>query len=253
VEAILNVQGITKMYRNGRGIRDVSFAVHRGDVFGLFGPNGAGKTTLLKIIAGLVAAERGDVQLFGHGITTHFEKAMKRVSCLIETADAYAYMSAYNNLKLVARFYPDLPRTRISETLEWVGLGPYSHEKVSEFSIGMKQRLGLAAAFLPDPDLVILDEPTNGLDIEGMVEIRKLILKLASERGTTFLISSHMIDEMERICNRIGILKDGSMICQGKVHELLNGQMTLEQLYMSAINSTKGAEGYATFVGKRAE
>ncbi|MFM1651608.1 ABC transporter ATP-binding protein [Brevibacillus sp. B_LB10_24] len=245
MEAVLQVRELTKQYKNGRGVKQVSFDVRRGEIFGLFGPNGAGKTTVLKIITGLCAADEGSVTLFGCRIDEHFEKAMKRVGCIIETAEAYEYLSACDNLKLAARFYPELPKTRIEEALEWVGLRPYRHEKVGRYSLGMKQRLALARALLIEPELVILDEPTNGLDIEGMVDVRNLILRLSREQGTTFLISSHMIHEMEQICTRIGILYEGKLIRQGEVPKVLDGQPTLEQAYMSAIQTAKETGAHA--------
>ncbi|USG68507.1 ABC transporter ATP-binding protein [Brevibacillus ruminantium] len=248
METLVKVQGLTKQYRNGRGVRDVSFEVARGDIFGLFGPNGAGKTTLLKMMTGLCRADRGSAILFGYELTSEFEKAMAQVGCMIQTADAYPYLSALDHLKLAARLYPEQPKARIQEVLDAVGLGAYRHEKVKGFSTGMKQRLALAEALLSAPQLVILDEPTNGLDIEGVVEFRELILQLAREKGVTFVISSHLIDEMERICNRIGILNNGRLISQGNVDELLNSQVTLEQFYLSQIQNRKEKTAHAASV-----
>src|SRR5690606_17846567 len=156
-----------------RGVRDISFEVAKGDIFGFIGPNGAGKTTILKIIMGLIHQDQGSVRILGHNVTEQFEQAIERVGCMIETADAYEYMSAFDNLKLAARFYPELPKSRIDEVLEQVGLTPYKKEKVSGFSFGMKQRLALGSALLSKPELVILDEPTNGLDFEGILDFRK--------------------------------------------------------------------------------
>jgi ABC-type multidrug transport system ATPase subunit len=239
VQAILEVQGITKLYRNQRGVRDIHFSVGKGDIFGLFGPNGSGKSTILKIIAGLCATDKGTVSLFGSVTTDHFERVMARVGVMIETTNAYPYLSACRNLKLAARFYPDLPKSRIEETLEQVGLTSYQHEKVGGFSMGMKQRLALAGVLLSKPEFVILDEPTNGLDIEGMADMRSLIVNLAQNEGITFLISSHMIHDMEQICNQMAILNQGSLIRTGAVKNLLNGQMTLEQYYLAEIQSVK--------------
>ncbi|MDF2720223.1 MAG: transporter [Paenibacillus sp.] len=238
METILQVRQLNKRYRNGRGVRDVSFEVRRGDVFGLFGPNGSGKTTVLKIISGLCRADGGSVSLFGSDAAEQFEQAMDRVGCIVETADAYDYMSGRDNLKLAARLYPDLPRTRIDEVLEWVGLTPYGHEKAAGYSLGMRQRLALAAALLNEPELVILDEPSNGLDIEGTVELRELILSLSEQNGTAFLLSSHQLDEMERICSRIGFMYGGALIREGGVDELIGGG-SLEQAYLSEIRKAK--------------
>lgn len=244
MKKILELQGITKLYNNGRGVRNISFDVFRGDIFGFFGPNGAGKTTLLKIMTGLIRPGEGKVSMFGYSVTDHFEKAMRSVGCVVETADAYEYMSAHGNLKLASRFYPDLPKTRIDQVLEQVGLAKYKQEKVKGYSLGMKQRLALAAALLSEPQLIILDEPTNDLDTEGMIAVRNTIEQLAREQGITFLISSHMINDMETIVNRIGILRQGILIRQGDVHDLLPQGMTLEQFYVSQIQSAKEADAH---------
>lgn len=238
MEVVLQARQLSKRYGGGRGIRDVSFEVRRGDVFGLCGPNGSGKTTALKIITGLCRPDGGEVTLFGENVRERFEPAMRRVGCLVEMADAYDYMSGYDNLKLAARYYPGLPRTRIDEVLERVGLAPYKREKAGGYSLGMKQRLALAAVLLHDPELVILDEPANGLDIEGTVELRELIVSLAENNGTTFLISSHMLDEMERTCTRIGFMCDGMLIRDGAIGELTNG-VSLEQAYLTEIRQAK--------------
>jgi ABC-type multidrug transport system ATPase subunit len=242
---VLEVKDVTKLYKNGRGVRNVSFDVAKGDIFGFIGPNGAGKTTLLKIITGLLRPDHGTISLFGHNVADRFEQAMERVGCSIETADAYDYMSLYDNLKLSVRFYPDLPDNRIDQIIEQVGLASYKKERVSGFSFGMKQRLALASALLSNPQLVILDEPTNGLDIEGMVEVRNTIRQLAHEQGITFLISSHMIHDLSMIVNRIGIMKHGILIRTGVVDELLKGEMTLEQYVITQIQTPKEGDAYA--------
>lgn len=244
MDNLLEVQEITKLYKNGRGVRHVSFDVKKGDIFGFIGPNGAGKTTLLKIIAGLIRPDQGNVRLFGHNVAERFEQAMERVGCIIETADAYDELSAYDNLKLSARLYPDLPRTQIDHVLDQVGLKPYRHERVVGYSLGMKQRLALASALLSNPQLVILDEPTNGLDIEGMVDVRNTIQQLAHVQGTTFLISSHMIHDLSMIVNRIGIMHDGNLIRLGEVNDLLEEEMTLEQYVVAQIKAQKEAHAY---------
>jgi ABC-type multidrug transport system ATPase subunit len=245
LDSILEVNEVTKLFTNGRGVRNVSFAVSKGDIFGFIGPNGAGKTTVLKIIMGLTRADQGHVRIFGHNLTDRFEQAMQHVGCMIETADAYEYMSAYDNLKLSARFYPDLPKTRIEQVLEQVSLAPYKNERVSGYSLGMKQRLGLASALLSNPQLVILDEPTNGLDIEGMVDIRNTIQQLAHEQGITFLISSHMIHDLSMIVNRIGIMYSGNLIHVVELNQLLKEGKTLEQYVVTQFQTPKESDSYA--------
>ncbi|MFC4101501.1 ABC transporter ATP-binding protein [Paenibacillus xanthanilyticus] len=245
MEPVMIIKQVTKRYKGGGGISDFSIQVGKGEVWGLFGPNGAGKTTLLKILTGLCQADSGSVELFGHDVRDRFESAMSRVSCLIETADAYEYMSAERNLKLAARFYPDLPKERIGEVLELVGLSNEKRKKVSGFSLGMKQRLAIASALLARPALIILDEPTNGLDIDGMLWLRGLIAKLAREEGTTFLISSHGIQEMEQVCTHACMIAGGTLMKQGPISELTHGGVTLEAAYMSAIHHQAKGEAMA--------
>lgn len=242
---ILQVNEVTKLYKNGRGIQNVSFDISKGDILGLIGPNGAGKTTLLKVITGLIRPSRGSIRIFNHSLEERFEQAMEHVGCIIESADAYDNRSAYHNLKLAARFYPNLPKTRIDQVLELVGLDSYKNERVSGYSLGMKQRLALASALLSNPQLVILDEPTNGLDLEGMIDLRSIIQQLARVQGIAFLISSHMIHDLSLIVTRIGIMLEGSLIHQGNVKELLSDDSTLEQYVVKQIQLSKDANAYA--------
>lgn len=219
--------------------------VQQGDIYGFFGPNGAGKTTVMKIMTGLTKAQQGEVKLFGHPVSTHYEQAMAKVGVLIETAEAYSYMSGRRNLELAARFYPEIGKQRIDEVLEIVGLTPFQQEKVAGYSLGMKQRLGLAAAMLSKPELLILDEPTNGLDIEGMVHIREIIMHLAREERITFLISSHLIHEMELMCNRMGIIHQGRLVREGLVSEIAQGSATLEEAYLREIKEVRRLAAHA--------
>ncbi|UQZ83535.1 putative ABC transporter ATP-binding protein YbhF [Paenibacillus konkukensis] len=231
---VIEAEGLTKMYPNQRGIRDVGFQVRRGDIYGFLGPNGAGKTTVMKIMVNLCRADRGKVRLFGCDIAADYEKAMRRVGVLIERPEAYNDFSAYRNLEMVLRYYPELRKSRIDEALELVGLGGFKHEKVGRYSLGMKQRLGLASALLSKPELLILDEPTNGLDIEGMVDMRELIVRLAREEQMTFFISSHLIHEMELICNRVGMIYNGKLVREGLMSELVSEQHpTLEHYFVA--------------------
>jgi ABC-2 type transport system ATP-binding protein len=245
MENVIEVSNLTKKYNNNRGIENISFNVAKGEIYGFFGPNGSGKTTVMKILTGLIRADQGKASLFGYDIAAQFEQAMTKVGSLIETADAYEYMSGYKNLVLAARFYPGLPRTRITEVLELVGLAPYAKEKVANYSLGMKQRLGLASALLSAPELVILDEPTNGLDIEGMVDVRETIVRLAKEQGITFFISSHLIREMELMCSRIGIVHKGKFIKETSMNELLQDSYeSLEQYYLAQISLERESVSY---------
>lgn len=245
MEYIIEVSELTKKYSNNRGIENISFNVAKGEIYGFFGPNGSGKTTVMKILTGLCRADKGKASLFGYDIASQFEQAMGKVGSLIETAEAYTYMSGYQNLVLAARFYPGLPRKRIDEVLELVGLAPYAKEKVANYSLGMKQRLGLASALLSSPWLVILDEPTNGLDIEGMVDVRETIIRLAKEQGITFFISSHLIREMELMCSRIGIIYQGRFIKEAGRNELEQSPYeSLEQYFLAQISQERESAPY---------
>ncbi|MCX8129501.1 MAG: ABC transporter ATP-binding protein [Clostridia bacterium] len=235
MEKVLEIIDLNKVYKNNRGIRNVSLEIYRGDVFGFLGPNGAGKTTAMKIMTGLMEADSGDVKIFGHSINDSFEKAMQKVGCIIETVESYSYLTAYENLKQFSRYYSNVDNKRIDEVLEITGLLKYKSEKAKNFSLGMKQRLGIAAAILSRPELVILDEPLNGLDVEGMIEMRKLIKKLSEENNTTFFISSHLIHDVELTCNRIGIVIDGKILSVDYTENILKNHASLENYFISEV------------------
>ncbi|HEX3028927.1 MAG TPA: ATP-binding cassette domain-containing protein [Clostridia bacterium] len=240
MEKILEVKGLTKLYKNKRGIRDITFDIYKGDVFGFLGPNGAGKTTAMKAIASLCRADSGEIKVQGYDCMDEYEKAMEGVGCIIENPAAFEYMSGYKNLEMVSRYYEGIDGSRIDEVLETVGLKEFKDEKVSGYSLGMKQRLGLAAAILSNPELVILDEPLNGLDIEGMVEMRKLIKTLSEEKRITFFISSHLIHEVELTCNRIGIIQNGRLLETGLVSDMKKESDSLEEYYLNKIKEVRG-------------
>ncbi|HEY2419879.1 MAG TPA: ABC transporter ATP-binding protein [Neobacillus sp.] len=241
---VLEVQNISKRYKNGRGVENINFTVNQGEVFGLLGPNGAGKTTLMKLIVSLCRPNSGKVLINGHNVVEQFELAMKSVGTLISGVEAFDYLSAYENLKLAAHFYPELEETRIDEVLQWVGMDEHKHEKVKSFSTGMRQRLYLAAALLSKPSFVILDEPTNGLDIEGKLDFQQLISRLAKEEGVTFILSTHLIDEVERLCDRIAILSKGKIIGEVSKKDFAEGQ-TFESFYIDCSRKGKEVTSYA--------
>ncbi len=235
MQKVIEIKNLTKLYSNGRGIDDINLEIFQGDIFGFLGPNGAGKTTAMKIMTGLVRADRGDVKIFGHSITDEYEQAMAQVGCIIEIAESYPYLSAYENLKQHARFYPDVDDKRIDEVLELTGMLKYKKEKPRKFSLGMKQRLGISAAILARPKVVILDEPLNGLDVEGMIDIRKLIKHLAENEQTTFFISSHLIHDVELTCDRIGVIYNGKMLNVQSTQDILKNYATLENYFVSEV------------------
>lgn len=235
MEKVIEIKNLTKSYGNGRGISDISLDIYKGDIFGFLGPNGAGKTTAMKIMTGLIRPDQGDVIINGFSVTECFEKAMKQVGCLIEIAESYHYLNAFDNLRQLARYYPDVEHHRIEEVLELTGLTKFKHEKPKKFSLGMKQRLGLAAAVLSRPKVVILDEPLNGLDVEGMIDIRKLIQHLAENEQTTFFISSHLIHDVELTCNRIGVIYNGKILNVESTQAILKNYATLENYFVSEV------------------
>lgn len=236
MEKVLEIKGLTKVYKNGRGIRDIDLEIYKGDIFGFLGPNGAGKTTAMKVMAGLMKADMGEVKIFGYSVNDNFEKAMQKVGCIIETAESIPYLTAYENLKQHSRYYRNIADERIDEVLKITGIFKYKDEKAEKFSLGMKQRLGIAAAILSSPELVILDEPLNGLDIEGMVEMRNLIKKLAETEKTTFFISSHLIHDVELTCNRIGIIFDGKILSVDHTENILANYASLENYFISEVD-----------------
>lgn len=236
MEKVIELINLTKLYSNGRGIDDINLEIYRGDIFGFLGPNGAGKTTAMKIMTGLVRPDRGDVRIFGHSIMEEYEMAMAKVGVIIEIAESYPYLSAAENLKQLGRYYPDVVDSkRIDEVLELTGMLKYKNEKPRKFSLGMKQRLGLAAAILAKPKVVILDEPLNGLDVEGMIEIRNLIKDMAEQERTTFFISSHLIHDVELTCTRIGVIYNGRLLNVDSTQNILHNYASLENYFVSEV------------------
>ncbi|WP_088188594.1 ABC transporter ATP-binding protein [Desulfosporosinus sp. FKA] len=236
MEKVLEVAGLTKIYKNGRGVKDITFDVYTGDIFGFLGPNGAGKTTVMKGITGLNTIQKGNVRILGYDLNFQFESAMGNVGSIIETADVYEYMTAYENLKFVSRFYKNVNEEDIDNLLELVNLTKYKPEKAGKFSLGMKQRLALARALLPNPKLIILDEPTNGLDIEGTVQMRNLIKELAEKRKMTFFISSHLVHEVELMCNKVAIIHEGRLVNSGiSIESIKKDFNSLEDFYLDQV------------------
>ncbi|MBU5484518.1 ABC transporter ATP-binding protein [Clostridium sp. MSJ-11] len=235
MEKVIEINNLSKVYKNGRGIMDINLEINRGDIFGFLGPNGAGKTTAMKIMTGLIKPDSGSVKILGYSVLEQFEKAMEKVGCIIETAESYQYLTAYENLKQFSRYYKNIDDKRINEVLELTGILRFKDEKTRKFSLGMKQRLGIAAAILSRPEIVILDEPLNGLDVEGMIDMRNLIKSLAKEEKTTFFISSHLIHDVELTCSKIGVLYNGKMLNVDTTKNILNNYASLENYFISEV------------------
>lgn len=239
METVLELNNLVKLYKNGRGVKNISFCVGAGEVVGLLGPNGSGKTTIMKVITGLTRYNSGEVRVFGEDPAVSTEKALANVGCLIEQPALYEYLTPKKQLKMMARYYPGLDDCAVELILKEIGLDRYTNEKIRRFSLGMKQRLGVAMALLSDPAFVILDEPGNGLDIETTVELRERIISLAKEKKTTFLVSSHQADDIERMCNRVIIIYEGDLIDDVLVEDALRLSPSLEDYFLMKIKAAK--------------
>lgn len=210
--SVVQLQHATKRIAGRNIVNDLSFDIPAGEVFGFLGPNGAGKTTTIRMMVGLIKISQGDILIKGHSITKDFSKAIKNVGAIVENPDLYKYLTGYKNLKHYARMVPGVSKARINEMVEVVGLKDRIHDKVATYSLGMRQRLGIAQALLHRPPLLILDEPTNGLDPAGIHELRNYLKRLAHEEGVAVFVSSHLLSEMELMCDRVGVLQNGKLV-----------------------------------------
>lgn len=210
--AALEIRNLTKVIGGKRIVDDVSFTVLPGEVFGLLGPNGAGKTTTIRMIVGLIGMTNGSVSIQGTDVTRNFADAMQQVGAIVENPELYKYLSGYQNLRHFARMSPGITKQRIHEVVKLVGLQDRIHDKVRKYSLGMRQRLGLAQALLRNPSVLILDEPTNGLDPAGIREFRDHLRTLARDQGMSVIVSSHLLAEMELMCDRVAVIQSGKLI-----------------------------------------
>jgi len=226
-DAILRTIGLTKRYGRLTALQDLDLEVPRGQVYGFLGPNGAGKTTTISLILGLIAPSGGHVEMFGLDTRTHLSEALRRTGAVLERPSSYPHLSGRDNLRVWGALSGGVDGKRLDEVLGLVGLQARGRDKVRTYSLGMKQRLGLAAALLHDPDLLVLDEPTNGLDPAGMREFRQLIKELG-QLGKTVFVSSHLLGEVEQMCDHVGIVKGGRLLTQGSVAALLGRGQALE-------------------------
>ncbi|MBF4465500.1 ABC transporter ATP-binding protein [Flavobacterium sp. LC2016-12] len=216
METILTIENLSKRYGRIQALKNVSFEIQKGRVYGILGPNGSGKSTTLGIVLSVVNRSSGDYRWFNGQMQTH--EALKKVGAIIERPNFYPYMTAEENLKLVCKI-KSINYTKINEKLDLVGLSERKDSKFSTFSLGMKQRLAIASALLNDPEILILDEPTNGLDPQGIHQIRDIIKKIASQ-GTTILLASHLLDEVEKVCSHVIVLRKGEILYSGSVDEM---------------------------------
>lgn len=218
METILTINNLTKRFGYLTAVKDLSFTINKGNVYGILGPNGSGKSTTLGIVLNVVNKTQGDFFWFDGNLSTH--EALKKVGAIIERPNFYPYMTAYQNLKLVCKI-KEVDYKRIDEKLELVGLLERKHSTFRTYSLGMKQRLAIASALLNDPEILILDEPTNGLDPQGIHQIRELIKKIA-KNGTTILLASHLLDEVEKVCTHVVVLRKGEKLYSGRVDEMIS-------------------------------
>ncbi|MEN1935264.1 ATP-binding cassette domain-containing protein [Paenibacillus sp. 102] len=231
---LLEVSHIHKSFRNMKVVEDMSFKIYEGDVVGFIGPNGAGKTTTIRMILNLIHRDGGTVTIGGHNIDSEFSQAMEKVGAIVENPSFHGNLSGYKNLKLVANLN-DVSEKRIWEVLNLVQLQARAKDKVKEYSLGMKQRLGIAMSLLKKPDVLILDEPTNGLDPQGIRDMRAMIKELAEKEKIGLLISSHILHELEQVCTRFLILDKGKLLLDCKREHLDQEIGSLEHLFFDTV------------------
>ena len=218
---VLEVKNIDKFFGKKQILKDISFDIEEGEILGFVGPNGSGKTTTIKIILGLQQATKGEVFINGNNIKDNYENAIRKVGAIVESPDMYMYLSGLENLKLVANYY-NISHNEIERVVEFVGLKDRIKDKVSKYSLGMRQRLGIAQAILNKPNLLIVDEPTNGLDPSGIIEFRNMLKELAKKEKMSIFISSHNLAEIENICDKVLLLKEGKIVSSDVLKEVEN-------------------------------
>jgi ABC-2 type transport system ATP-binding protein len=236
-EVVFKSYNLTKTYQTIRAVDSVNMTVYKGDIYGLIGPNGAGKTTILRMLVGLAFPTSGKVELLGVSDSNQLIKTRKRIGMIVETPNLIQEYNAYDALLWHSKIIGASPEV-IPDLLKLVGLENTNKLIVKNFSLGMKQRLAIAQAFLNDPDLLVLDEPTNGMDPEGIIEIRELLLKLNKEHGTTIIISSHILSELSQLVNRVGIIRDGKLVDEKYMKDIKTKQSGYYELHVSDIEAT---------------
>jgi len=239
-ENIIEISSLSKRFKEVLAVNDLSFAVKRGDVFGFLGPNGAGKSTTIRMILSLITPTSGSIKIFGKSLIENRKEILANVGAIVEKPDFYQYLPAIKNLEILAKISgKEVPQSRIYELLELVGLKDRAKSKVKTYSHGMKQRLGIAQTLLHDPELIVLDEPTTGLDPQGMKEIRDLIIRLSKDENKTIFLSSHILSEIELVANRMIIINKGRKIVEGEVKNLLNSKSLKVTVGVENIESAK--------------
>ena len=239
---VISVNHLSKKFNNLIAVDDLSFTVNEGDVYGFLGQNGAGKSTTIRMLLSLIKPTSGEINIFEKNLFAHRSEILRQTGAVIEKPDLYKYLTAYQNLSIFAKMSGiKVTRQLIMKQLEMVGLAERAHSKVKTFSQGMKQRLGIAVALIHNPRLIILDEPTNGLDPQGIADMRNLILRLSREMGKTIVVSSHLLSEIEIIANRILIINKGKKVVEGNAAELLDPAKTIVQIETLDNTATKNS------------
>lgn len=237
----LKIEKLNKTLGRRHILHDIDIEAYEGEVFGFLGPNGAGKTTTIKIIVGLLSLDSGDISIGGYNINKNFEKALAGIGGIVENPEMYKHLTGRENLMQYARMRDGVTKERIDEVVELVGLTKRIDEKIKRYSLGMRQRLGVAQAILHRPKLLILDEPTNGLDPSGIKELRDILKKLAHEENICVMVSSHLMSEMELMCDRVGIIANGSIIGTYTIEEMINSNSNSNTEYVLEVDSTEKA------------
>jgi len=237
MDKIIEIQKLSKSFGSLKAVDQLDLTVYRGDVFGFLGPNGAGKSTTIRMLLSLIRPDKGEIKIFNEDLFSNRISILRRIGCIIEKPDFYKYLSARNNLKLLSAYSGlKVSDKKLDEVFELVGLKGRSLESVKGYSHGMKQRLGIAQALIHDPDLIILDEPTTGLDPQGIIDIRNLIMYLSKEQGKTIFLSSHILSEIELVANRMAILNHGRLVVQGEVKSLLENEDRVVEMELDRPN-----------------
>lgn len=236
---IIEVKNLNKSFGKKKVLNNVSLSVSEGEIVGFIGPNGAGKTTTIKLILGLQKIDSGTVVINGYDIVKDFKKAIEKVGAIVESPDLYMYLSGLDNLKMIASMYNGVDSKRIDEIVKLVGLENRIKDKVSKYSLGMRQRLGIAASLIHSPNVLILDEPTNGLDPEGIKELRALLKKLAKKEKMGVLISSHNLSELESFCTDVCLIKNGEILTTASIEEIRRAD---KSSYLFKLDKTTGLE-----------
>ena len=231
MSTIIQVKGLTKDFKEVKAVDDLSFQVEAGHVYGFLGQNGAGKSTTIRMLLTLIKPDSGVIEIFGMNLQKHRKEILRKVGAIIEKPDLYKYLTALENLRIFAAISGvKLSDKKLMEQLQLVGLAERAHSRVKTYSQGMRQRLGIATALVHDPELIILDEPTNGLDPQGIADVRHLILHLSNDKGKTVFVSSHLLGEIELIADSMLIISHGKKVAEGSKHELLNPVKTQVEL-----------------------